>query len=60
MNYVSSLVACLKDIKDWKDENFLPLSETRTDVVLSGPSQLLDSFSSFPSLLQANICTRVY
>ncbi len=44
---VSSLVVCLKDIKEWMDENFLQLNENKTEVILFGSKPQIDKCSAF-------------
>ena len=56
---VSSLLACLEDIKAWMDNNFLQLNQKKTDVMLFGPSHLLNNISSTLGPLQDNIRDKV-
>lgn len=42
---VLSLLACLKDIKEWMDENFFQLNENKTKVILFGSKPQINKYS---------------
>ncbi len=50
-----SLLACLKDIKEWMDENFLQLNENKTEVILFGSKPQIDKYSAFLGIFSQTI-----
>ncbi len=40
------LLACLNDVKAWMSMNFLSLNESKTDLILFGPSELDNAFQT--------------
>ncbi len=56
---VSSLLACLEDIKNWMENNFLQLNQNKTEVILFGPSHLLQNLRPTLGPLEDNICEKV-
>ncbi len=40
------LLACLNDVKAWMSMNFLSLNESKTELILFGPSELDNAFQT--------------
>ncbi|XP_061086404.1 uncharacterized protein LOC133121220 [Conger conger] len=50
------LLACLKDLKNWMDANFLHLNENKTEVIMFGhPAQLEDIVGALGPLTPKNV-----
>ncbi len=56
---VSSLLACLEDIKNWMENNFLQLNKKKTEVMLFGHFHLLPNLSPTLGPFEDNICEKV-
>ncbi len=56
---VSSLLASLEDIKNWMENNFLQLNQNKTEVILFGPSHLLQNLRPTLGPLEDNIGEKV-
>ena len=52
---VSNLLSCLSEIKDWMAQNFLQLNESKTEILIIGPSNSPASFQSELSTLYSNV-----
>lgn len=50
---VSSLLACLNDVRKWMDENFLQLNDNKTEVILFGSKPQMNTYSAFLGNLQS-------
>ena len=45
-NQLTTLQACLKDIKTWMTRNFLLLNSDKREVIIFGPKHLRDTLSN--------------
>lgn len=54
---VSSLLACLNDVRKWMDENFLQLNDNKTEVILFGSKPQMNTYSAFLGNLQSKKIT---
>ena len=52
---LSSLLACLSDIKDWMSNNFLQLNETKSEILLFGPPNSTQPFIPELGSLSQNV-----